>query len=71
MKICIGQDIYEEQFSLENRDDMLYPMLLGRRTIQDLGPVDVTETFMHDPKCGEDSTVHGYGQKDYDEDIGD
>lgn len=71
MKLCIGQTIYEEQFSLEDRDDMLYPVLLGRRTIQDLGPVDVTETFTRDPECGEDATVQAYDQKTYDDDIGD
>jgi hypothetical protein len=70
MEICIGQDIYEEQFSLEDRDDMLYPLLLGRRTIQGLGPVDVTKTFTREPKCSEDSTVHIYADKEYDEDIG-
>ncbi|MCO6441557.1 MAG: ATP-dependent zinc protease [Nitrococcus mobilis] len=32
-KLCLGDTIYEEQFSLEDRDEMNYPILLGRRTI--------------------------------------
>ncbi|GHA85315.1 retropepsin-like aspartic peptidase RloA3 [Modicisalibacter luteus] len=71
MNICIGEEIYEEQFSLEDRDDMIYPVLLGRRTIQSLGPVDVTKTFTRDPGCNEDSPVQKHIDKEYDEDIGD
>jgi hypothetical protein len=71
MNICIGERIYEEQFSLEDRDDMIYPVLLGRRTIQSLGPVDVTKTFTLDPACNEDTPVQKHSDKEYDEDIGD
>lgn len=70
MTVCIGGEFYEEQFSLRDRDDMIYPVLLGRRTIQDLGAVDVTQTFMHDADCDDDSPVHEYKDKEYDEDIG-
>lgn len=70
MKICIGKTIYEEQFSLEDRDDMLYPLLLGRRTIQHLGEVDVTKTFLHEPDCDDDSPVVDYDEQEDDEDIG-
>ena len=70
MKVCIGDTIYEEQFSLRNRDDMIYPVLLGRRTIQHLGAVDVTRTFLHEPGCDADSTVLSYSEQETDEDIG-
>ncbi|GKW48546.1 retropepsin-like aspartic peptidase RloA3 [Halomonas sp. NCCP-2165] len=55
MDICLGGTIYEEQFSLRDRGDMLYPLLLGRRTIGHLGLLDVTETFLTDPECDADS----------------
>ncbi len=55
MDICLGGTVYEEQFSLRDRGDMLYPLLLGRRTIGHLGLLDVTETFLTDPECDADS----------------
>ncbi len=53
MKICMGSQIYNEQFTLNDRAKMLYPMLLGRKTIQRLGLVDVSRTFTVEPKCSE------------------
>lgn len=55
MRLCIGDTVYEEQFSLRDRDKMIYPVLLGRRTIQHLGLLDVSKTFMHQPDCDEDA----------------
>jgi len=55
LKICMNDTVYEEQFSLRDRDDMLYPMLLGRRTIKHLGLIDVNKTFLHEPSCGDDA----------------
>lgn len=57
LNVCMGDKIYEEQFSLRNREDMNYPLLLGRRTISHLGLLDVRETFMQDPTCGDDAEV--------------
>lgn len=51
MKICIGDQIYEEQFTLRDRGEMKYPLLIGRRTIQHLGLIDVTRQFTVEPKC--------------------
>lgn len=70
MNVCIGDTIYEEQFSLRNRDNMLYPVLLGRRTIQHLGPIDVTRTFTTESNCGADAPVLGYQDVANDENIG-
>ncbi|MCO6441297.1 MAG: ATP-dependent zinc protease [Nitrococcus mobilis] len=70
MNLCIGNAIYEEQFSLEDRDDMNYPILLGRRTIQSLGLVDVAKNFLHELRCTDNSPVHEYQDKEVDEDIG-
>ena len=71
MKICMGDTVYEEQFTLNDRSDMIYPVLLGRRTLAHLGYLDVTETFLHEPECTEESPVKlDKDQKD-DKDIDD
>lgn len=70
MTVCVGGEYYEEQFSLRDRSGMIYPVLLGRRTIQELGPVDVTHTFRQDGHCDEDSPVHRYADKELDGNIG-
>lgn len=51
MKLCVGDRLLEEQFGLTDRGRMLYPVLLGRRTLAHLGPVDALETFMQEPDC--------------------
>jgi hypothetical protein len=70
MKICLNDTVYEEQFSLRNREDMNYPVLLGRRTIQSLGLMDVRRTFINKPHCDASSKLMEYASKSYDEDIG-
>lgn len=55
LDVCMDHTIYEEQFSLRDRGDMLYPLLLGRRTLKHLGVIDVSETFLNDPECDHDS----------------
>jgi hypothetical protein len=57
MKVCLGNTLYEEQFSLRDRGDMNYPLLLGRRTIGHLGLLDVRETFLTEHGCDDDSPV--------------
>lgn len=51
MKVCIGDRQLEEQFSLRDRDEMNYPVLLGRRALEKLGPVDSARTFTIEPSC--------------------
>jgi len=56
LEVCVGNTTYEEQFSLRDREDMNYPMLLGRRTISHLGLLDVRKTFIHKtPDCDADT----------------
>lgn len=57
LEVCMGGTIYEEQFSLRDREEMNYPLLLGRRTISHLGLLDVRNTFLQEPECGENATV--------------
>jgi hypothetical protein len=51
MKVCLGNKIYEEQFSLNDRDKMNYPVLVGRRTLENVGLVDSSKTFTVEPNC--------------------
>lgn len=55
MNVCLGDTVYEEQFGLRDREEMNYPLLLGRRSIGHLGLLDVRETFLSEPDCDEDS----------------
>jgi hypothetical protein len=55
MNVCMGDTVYEEQFSLRNREEMFYPLLLGRRSIGHLGLLDVRDTFRTEPNCDDDS----------------
>lgn len=64
LKLCIGNTVYEEEFSLRDRENMHYPALLGRRTIQHLGLLDVTQTFRVQPSCDKDSPVRAHGEAD-------
>ncbi len=64
MEVCMGDTIYEEQFSLRDREEMIYPLLLGRRTISHLGLLDVRNTFLQDPDCGENATVVPHDPED-------
>ncbi len=50
--LCIGDKVYTEEFTLRDRDNMLYPVLLGRTTLQQLGGLlDVNATFTKLPSC--------------------
>lgn len=52
MSICVGDKVYKEWFTLRDRSDMIYPVLLGRRLLAELGPVDSARTFTVQPSCG-------------------
>ena len=64
LDICMGNTVYEEQFSLRDREEMIYPMLLGRRTISHLGLLDVENTFLQDPECSEDADYVAFDPED-------
>ncbi len=51
MSICLGDKVYEEWFTLRDRSKMIYPVLLGRRLLADLGAVDSSRTFTVQPGC--------------------
>ncbi|MGR6034966.1 MAG: ATP-dependent zinc protease family protein [Candidatus Nitrosoglobus sp.] len=71
MKLCLGDEIYEEQFTLNDRSELTYPILLGRRSIEHLGLIDVTRTYITTrPHCSADAPVHSIENRKLDKDIG-
>lgn len=52
IQICVGDRALVEEFTLNNRSKMHYPVLLGRRTLEHLGPIDASKTFAVEPTCG-------------------
>lgn len=51
MEVCIAGERLNEEFSLRDRSNMHYPVLLGRRTLDRLGNVDSSRTFTAEPSC--------------------
>ena len=51
LNICIGHQSSEEQFTLRDRSEMKFPVIIGRRTIEHLGLIDVKRKFTVEPKC--------------------
>jgi hypothetical protein len=51
LELCIGNKVFKEQFSLRDRGNMNYPVLIGRRMLQELGLVDSKATFLTEPEC--------------------
>lgn len=70
MRLCLGGEIYEEQFTLNDRGDLAYPILFGRRAIEHLGLIDVTRNFTSRPHCSDEAPVHTIENRELDEDIG-
>ncbi|MCK2184823.1 ATP-dependent zinc protease family protein [Halomonas getboli] len=57
LNVCVDGVRYEEEFSLRDRSEMDYPMLLGRSTIGHLGRLDVASTHLTEPGCGGDAPL--------------
>lgn len=52
LDLCIGGTVYNgEEFTLRDRGDMKYPLLIGRRTIGHIGLVDVTRQYVLTDSC--------------------
>lgn len=58
MQLCLGNGIYEEEFTLRSRHNMNYPVLLGRKTIARLGLLDVTREFTRAPETDPALRIH-------------
>lgn len=54
LKVRLGELVDDVEFNLTNREDMLYPVLLGRNFLRDVALVDVAKRFTQ-PKHRPDS----------------
>lgn len=48
LKVRVGELVEETEFSLTNRQNMLYPLLLGRNFLRDIAIVDVARKFVQE-----------------------
>lgn len=48
LKVRVGELVEETEFSLTNRENMLYPVLLGRNFLRDVAIVDVARKFVQE-----------------------
>ncbi|QBQ55634.1 ATP-dependent zinc protease [Nitrosococcus wardiae] len=46
LKFCLNGRSYETQFSLVDRSQLNYPLLLGRRFLKDVALIDPSKTFL-------------------------
>ena len=51
LDICLAGIVYQVPFSLTERSDFNYPVLLGREFIQDHFLIDPSQTYTHRTRC--------------------
>lgn len=53
LSLCLGDKVYDEEFTLRDRSNMNYSVLLGRSTLEHLPPIDVHKKGTLKPDCKE------------------
>lgn len=51
LDVCFGPVRKEVEFSLINRSNFIYPVLLGRSALENVALIDPSETFLNYPDC--------------------
>ena len=51
LELCFDGRRHRTQFSLADRGDFIYPVLLGRRFMEDVAVVDPESTFLTQARC--------------------
>lgn len=51
LSLCLGDKVYDEEFTLRDRSNMNYSVLLGRSTLEHLPPIDVHKKETLKPDC--------------------
>lgn len=51
LEICLGSHRHDIEFSLIDRSNFIYPMLLGRSALQGHAVIDPDETYLSRPRC--------------------
>lgn len=53
LTVCLAGRLQEVEFSLIDRSEFIYPVLLGRKALERYVVVDPELTFLSDPECEE------------------
>ena len=61
MKVCIADRVMRTEVSLIDRSEFIYPLLLGRSTLESIALVDPGNTFLSEPVCGLEAGDAGSG----------
>lgn len=51
LKVCFDGRIHETEFTLADRSNFIYPVLLGRRFLRGIAVIDPDETFLAQSTC--------------------
>lgn len=51
LKVCLGKKRHDIEFSLIDRSNFIYPVLLGRSALQGRALIDPDETYLSRPRC--------------------
>lgn len=51
LDICFSGRLHTAQFTLANRSNFLYPILLGRRFLKNVALIDASRTYLTDSSC--------------------
>lgn len=54
LEVCLGDHRRKVEFSLIDRSEFIYPVLLGRQALAGIAVVDPKETFLFSPDCPDD-----------------
>jgi len=55
LEICLGSNLHDIEFSLIDRSNFIYPVLLGRSALQGQTLIDPDETYLTRPRCNSDA----------------
>lgn len=53
MDLCLGNTLHSVEFTLIDRSNFNYPVLLGRRALEGYALIDSGKTYLRDPECGD------------------
>lgn len=51
LELCLGKKLHDIEFSLIDRSNFIYPVLLGRSALQGRALIDPDETYLSRPRC--------------------
>jgi len=53
MDLCLGTTLHSVEFTLIDRSNFNYPVLLGRRALEGYALIDSGKTYLRAPECGD------------------